>query len=100
MELREITGIGLEYYSLEDLQNLVGSFFDILACEEEQLTLHFEDPLALLNHLRETGVNALNTVPWTRSQLNRFQQEYSGRFSRDGQVVLTYHPIYCIARKR
>lgn len=100
LELREITGIGLEYYSLEELQNLVGRFFDILACDEEQLTLHFDNPLALLNHLRETGVNALDTVPWTKSRLHRFQQEYSDRFSCAGKVTLTYHPIYCLARKK
>jgi len=100
LELREITGIGLKYYSIEELKNLVGNFFEILACEEEQLTLQFDDPLALLNHLRDTGVNALDTVPWTKSQLNQFQQDYTARFSRDKQVVLTYHPIYCIARKK
>ncbi len=100
LELREITGIGLEYYSIEELTNLVGNFFEILACDEEQLTLQFDDPLALLNHLRDTGVNALDTKPWTKSQLNQFQQEYTARFSRDNQVMLTYHPIYCIARKK
>jgi len=100
LELRKITGIGLEYYSIEELKNLVGSFFEILACDEEQLTLRFDDPLALLNHLRDTGVNSLDTVPWTKFLLNQFQQKYTARFSRDGQVVLTYHPIYCIARKK
>lgn len=99
-ELREITGIGLEYYSLADLKSLVGNSFDILACDEEEIPLRFDDPLALLNHLRKTGVNALDTAPWTRSRLNRFQQEYTSRFGRDGQVVLTYHPVYCIARKK
>ncbi len=99
-ELREITGIGLEYYSLVDLKSLVGNYFDILACDEEEVPLRFNDPLALLNHLRETGVNAIETAPWTRSRLNQFQQEYTSRFGCDGQVMLTYHPIYCIARKK
>lgn len=99
-ELREVTGIGLEYYGLEELKTLVGHNFEILNSDEEEITLHFDDPQTLLNHLRETGVNALDTVPWTRSRLADFRQEYSARFGRKGQVALTYHPIYCIAQKK
>lgn len=98
-ELKELTGVGLDYYSLAELKSLVGSCFDILDCAEEEIPLRFNDPSALLNHLRETGVNALDSTPWTRSRLEHFQQEYTSRFGQDGRVKLTYHPIYCIARK-
>lgn len=98
-ELREITGIGLDYYDRDGLQNLVGQTFDILACSEERITLHFDDPLTLLNHLRDTGVNALDATPWTRTRLNRFRRQYKERFESQGQVPLTYHPIYCFAMK-
>lgn len=99
-ELKELTGIGLDYYSLAELKSLVGSCFDILDCAEEEIPLRFDDPPALLNHLRETGVNALDSTPWTRSRLDRFRREYSARFGSRGKVLLTYHPIYCIARKK
>lgn len=99
-EVRKITGIGLDYSSLADLKNLVENSFDIQACEEEKITLHFDDALAMLNHLRETGVNALDTQPWTRSQLEKFTHEYMNHFGNQGQVPLTYHPIYCVGRKR
>ncbi|MCL7488164.1 MAG: malonyl-ACP O-methyltransferase BioC [Desulfobulbaceae bacterium] len=99
-QVREITGLGLDYYSRGQLQTLVAESFDVLGCDEEEITLQFNDPMSLLAHLRQTGVNALDASPWTRSRLLRFQQEYIDRFSRQGKVILTYHPIYCIARSK
>lgn len=99
-EVREVTGVGLDYHTTEDLQKLVGEYFEILVCTGDILTLHFADPLAMLNHLRETGVNALDESPWTRSRLDRFAREYSIRFSDGEQVILTYHPVYCLAQKK
>lgn len=98
-QLRELTGIGLDYKPLAELKSIVGLFFDIIECGEETIDLSFPDPLALLKHLRETGVTGLKTVPWTKSRLERFRQEYRTRFSRGNKVELTYHPIYILARR-
>lgn len=99
-EVREITGLGLDYYSRGELQTLVAESLEVLACEEEEIALYFDDPLALLTHLRQTGVNALDPSPWTRSRLRHFLREYTERFGSGGQVRLTYHPLYCIARRK
>lgn len=98
-ELREITGIGLDYHSLAELRRMVGQRFTVLSCEEELVTLHSPDPLALLLHLRQTGVNALTAEPWSRPRLNDFIRRYESRFGCQGGVGLTYHPVYCLARK-
>ena len=98
-ELRQITGIGLEYYSLEQLREMIGRDFELLACEEELLTVHFQDPGVLLQHLRETGVNALQDGTWSRGRLREFNHRYEERFGRNQQVPLTYHPVYCLARR-
>jgi len=98
-EVREITGIGLDYYSVADLEKVVGGTFKVLTCEEELLTFHFADPKALLDHLRQTGVNALDATFWTRSRLNDFIRQYTDRFGGPDGVVLTYHPVYCVAGK-
>ena len=98
-EVRELTGVGLDYYSITELQSLVTEHFDILACSEEKITLHFSDPLAMLNHLRQTGVNAIDQGQWTKTRLNHFLKEYGEKFSEGDNVVLTYHPIFFIARK-
>lgn len=98
-ELREITGTGLDYYSAAGLQTLVEQHFTVLSCEEEMITFYFDDPLHLLHHLRETGVNALDTPALTRSRLNEFTRAYAERFGCREGVPLTYHPVYCTARK-
>lgn len=98
-ELREMTGIGLDYPSIAGLKEMVGARFHVLACEEELLTVHFADPRSLLDHLRQTGVNALAAGPWTRSRLSTFIRRYAERFGKPEGVVLTYHPVYCIASR-
>jgi malonyl-CoA O-methyltransferase len=98
-ELREITGIGLDYFSVADLEKMLGNRFKVLACEEELFTFHFADPKTLLDHLRQTGVNALDPTPWTRSRLNDFIRLYAQRFGGPDGVILTYHPVYCVAAR-
>jgi malonyl-ACP O-methyltransferase BioC len=98
-ELRELTGIGLDYHSLAELRQMVGQRFTVLSCEEEQITHHCPDPLALLLHLRQTGVNALATEPWSRPRLGDFIRQYERRFGDRAGVTLTYHPVYCLAHK-
>jgi malonyl-CoA O-methyltransferase len=98
-ELREITGIGLDYRSLAELRQMVGQRFTVVSCEEELITHHCPDPLTLLQHLRQTGVNALATEPWSRPRLGDFIRQYERRFGRREGVGLTYHPVYCLARK-
>jgi len=98
-ELREITGIGLDYHALAELRQMVAKRFTVASCKEELITHHCPDPSALLLHLRQTGVNALATAPWSRSQLKEFSRQYQGRFGGQQGVTLTYHPVYCLARK-
>jgi len=98
-ELRAITGTGLQYYGLDDVEHLVRKYFTLAASDEERITIHFKSPVDMLHHLRETGVNSLDETLWSRSRLNDFIQRYQDRFGDQNQVRLTYHPIYCIARK-
>lgn len=100
-EIRELTGNGLDYFSLEELQALLSPNFDILHAEEEVVSLPFPTPQAVLKHLKQTGVTGTEKRIWTRSRLQAFCEAYTARFSDTaGNVSLTYHPIYIIARKR
>lgn len=97
-EIRAVTGMGLRYKSLGQLQAVVAEKFHILAAEQARETLCFPDPFSVLQHLRATGVNSIGQQIWTRKQVNAFIAEYTNRFS-DGQgVCLTYHPMFIIAR--
>lgn len=98
-EFREITGIGLPYYSLDELKQIVGQYFTVLAGNEELVTYRFKHPLDVLHHLRETGVNSLEGTTWNRSRLNTFIHEYQKQFGDRHHVRLTYHPTYILAWK-
>ena len=60
-EIRELTGNGLPYRSREELEVALSPHFDILYSEEELIPLSFEDPIKVLYHLKQTGVNGLST---------------------------------------
>jgi len=99
-EIREITGMGLTYRSLEQLRTVVEERFHILAAEEARETLWYPTPIAILQHLRATGVNSIGQQAWTRRQVSDFVASYQRRFA-DGQGVrLTYHPMFFVAQPR
>ena len=99
-EIREITQIGLHYPTLPGLVAMLERDFVILTMQEATQTLVFAHPQEVLHHLRATGVNALDPRPWSHRQLRRFIRTYQAAFARRDGVILTYHPLYVIARKR
>ena len=100
-EIRKITGDGLSYYSCEELQQiLVGAGFSIAETLEYTRVLMFDTPQEVLNHIRETGVNAVRRIGWQRPNLENFDSTYRTLFGADdGRVSLTYHPILIVAVK-
>lgn len=109
-EIRELTGKGLPYRSKEELEAALSFHFDILYSEEELIPLSFEDPMKVLYHLKQTGVNGLSAQSslypkhekqaWTRRDLQHFCERYTQEFTQGTSVSLTYHPIYIIAKKK
>lgn len=101
LQIRRLTGHGLNYLPLEELQSLLSPYFDILHAEEEIVPLPFDTPQHVLKHLKQTGVTGTEKKIWTRGRLQSFCDEYIRLFSDDaGYVSLTYHPIYIIAKKK
>ena len=97
-EIRELTGRGLDYHSLEQVVTLLGRNFEVVTATESLETLSFADPEAVLQHLRETGVNALTEPAWTKSSLRHFLNRYQERFQVAEGVRLNYHPMYLLVR--
>lgn len=101
-EIAALTGRSLSYSSLADLVALLqASQFTVLAAREEHRVLFFPNATAVLEHLRDTGVNGVKSgKPWTRHVLRdfseRYQQDYAGA---DGRVPLSYHPLWIVAQK-
>ncbi len=99
-EIRAVSGNGLDYLSLAQVkQGLLKQSFDVVLVKESLQSLVFSDPLAVQEHLRRTGVNALARPGWSRERQKKFCREYQQLFSSDKGVTLTYHPMYLVARK-
>ena len=100
-EIHTLTGHGLEYLSIETLKELLAPHFETVYAEEEIVSLPFNTPLQVLQHLKETGVTGTEKKVWTRGRLQTFCNGYTEQFSReDGNVTLTSHPIYIVTRKK
>lgn len=100
-EIRTLTGHGLHYFPLQEIETMLTPGFHLLHTSEEVATLAFSTPTDVLRHLKQTGVTGTEKRIWTRSRLQSFSEAYIRLFTQeDGQVSLTYHPIYIIAQKR
>lgn len=99
-EIKSIEKIGLYYYSFEEIKNRLKQNFTLLYAGEEEIVKHFEGPRAVLQHIKQTGVNALQKKKWTKSDLIRFENKYNELYSDENGVRLTYHPMYFIAKPR
>lgn len=100
-EIALLTGNSLPYYSQAELEEMLADKYELVHSEEEQITLFFPTPLEVLYHLKQTGVTAVRSGrSWTRNELQKFTESYYRQFGRGTQVILTYHPIYLIARKK
>nr|WP_217488403.1 malonyl-ACP O-methyltransferase BioC [Acinetobacter lactucae] len=99
LEIKELTGQGLSYWSFESWNSaLTQAGFEILHLSESEAQLYFDSPKDVLQHLKATGVTATAQHRWTKQTLQQFYQDYD-RFKCAEGYSLTYHPIYCIARR-
>ena len=87
-EIYHITGATLEYFSINELQNL----FPQAKIYPEIHIMAFESPKDVLKHLQSTGVNALEQTSWTKKDLSDFENGYNNICSR--RPTLTYNPVY------
>ena len=71
-EIHTLTGHGLEYLQIETLKELLAPHFETVYAEEEIVSLPFNTPLQVLQHLKETGVTGTEKKVWTRGRLQTF----------------------------
>ena len=94
-EFRNITGLGLEYKTKNELINLLHPNFDIIKSEEFEQVLTFDNPLKILAHMKNTGVNSLSLTPWNIQEIKDFCEKYSNKYPN---LQLTYSPIIIVAK--
>ncbi len=99
-EITKITGNGLEYKTLIEINSIASKYFEPLFSSEEIITMTFDTPIDVLKHLRLTGVNAVSNTIWTKADLAFFCEQYKTLFSKNNKLPLTFHPQYLIFKNK
>ncbi len=92
IELKNITGTGLNYRELNELKNIFSNYFDIFYFDDYIEKLYFDNPFKVLNHLKFTGTNAIIQTHWTKTKLKEFIAKYEELRETTG-IPVTYHPV-------
>ena len=95
-EINQAGQVSLPYYSLETLKEIL-SVYKIEILKETYYKLNFSSIKEMLEHIKNTGVNAINEKPWSIKDLNNFKKNYSKLYGEEYQ--LTYNPIYVMLKK-
>lgn len=90
-EIKQITGYGLEYLSLESLKYIICNNFELLSLEEKHYSLQFSNALEVFRHLKKSGVNSLGCAYLKKSWLQDYEQKFCNK--------LSYHCIFILARR-
>ena len=94
-EIKETGKISLEYASAEDLTSELSKKYEILYIDEYTKTLNFNNPLEILTHMKNTGVNSLSAKTWSIKDIKTFCEKYLEKYKT---VQLSYNPIIIIAK--
>ena len=100
LEINSLEQHALNYYSLAELQDMAEPWFAVVQLREEVRKLDFRSPEEVLRHISRTGVNGLVRETWTKTRHRRFVERYRLSFSSGSGVHLTYHPLFCIFRRK
>ncbi len=96
-EISQIIGHGLDLPSASGWQAMIPEGFIIYVCQASTLILDFDSPRQVLEHIRNSGANALattqNRIKLVRQLLDNYPQNEQGRY------CLNYKPIFIIARR-
>lgn len=99
-EIKETTGVSLNYLKSETLKEKCSHLFDIIHFEESLKTLCFDTPADVLKHIKYSGTNGIVNLNWSVSKLREFDSFYRNSFSINDKVMLTYNPVYVILKAK
>ncbi|MCK9174600.1 MAG: methyltransferase domain-containing protein [Desulforhopalus sp.] len=97
-EITALSGRGLHYFDRPQLSAMLKGF-TILAEETVQQRSYFPSLLALLRHIRNTGVGGLSRAHWTRASLSRFEKQYRDEFGTAEGLPVTWRAHFFVVEK-
>ncbi|EJF6530310.1 malonyl-ACP O-methyltransferase BioC [Campylobacter jejuni] len=89
-EIKQSTGFGLNYFSLNELEQIFKVYFNEVKITQELIKLSFDNALDVFRHLKLSGVNSLGFYPLNKGFLKEFEEKFQNK--------LTYHPIFILCK--
>ncbi|EOH1602518.1 malonyl-ACP O-methyltransferase, partial [Campylobacter jejuni] len=73
-EIKQSTGFGLNYFSLNELEQNFKVYFNEVKITQELVELSFDNALDVFRHLKLSGVNSLGFYPLNKGFLKEFEE--------------------------
>ncbi len=99
-EISALTGRSLQYHSREKISEMLQGNFDIRSMRSDIREIYFPTVLAVLQHIRQTGVGGLGRGKWIPGKYKEFAKQYSSRFATEKGLPVTYASTFVVAIKR
>lgn len=96
-EIKELTGLALEYKTVDEITEILKKNYELKTIENFDYTMHFNNPLEILAHMKHTGVNALTAKHLGIKEVKAFCDDYKNTYP---DLSLTYSPIIVIAQSK
>ncbi|HEF2794936.1 TPA: malonyl-ACP O-methyltransferase, partial [Campylobacter jejuni] len=75
-EIKQSTGFGLNYFSLNELEQNFKVYFNEVKITQELVELSFDNALDVFRHLKLSGVNSLGFYPLNKGFLKEFEEKF------------------------
>jgi|GEM_PF-809701 malonyl-ACP O-methyltransferase BioC len=100
-QLKDINHLkSLSYWSQNQTEAALNSHFEVLFSESTKVNMKFNSVLEMLQHMKYTGVNGLNSGMYSKKQLNLLIDQIAEVTKQNSHYELSYHPIFYMVRKR
>ncbi len=100
LEISSLEPHSLNYFTLSELEEMAKPLFSPIVLHEDVRKLDFRSPEEVLRHISRTGVNGLSRGAWTKTRHRSFVDRYRSSFPSGSGVHLTYHPLFCVFRRK
>ncbi|EJP5115050.1 malonyl-ACP O-methyltransferase BioC, partial [Campylobacter jejuni] len=78
-EIKQSTGFGLNYFSLNELEQIFKIYFNEVKITQELVELSFDNALDVFRHLKLSGVNSLGFYPLNKGFLKEFEEKFQNK---------------------
>ena len=98
-EIKQLLNVSLNYPKVADIINNVDNFKTIYVGEEIK-KIYFDSTIDIIRHFKQTGVNAVAPIKFTKTTLKEFEIKYKKLFVESDKCYITYNPIYVVLQKK